>query len=53
MTRKTLRHGLVAASALLAAGLGVSLAPEAAFAQDAARVESTTRPNFGILLDPP
>jgi hypothetical protein len=53
MTRRTLRHGLVAASALLAAGLGVTLAPETAAAQDAARVESTTRPNFGILLDPP
>jgi hypothetical protein len=52
MTRKPLRP-LVALSALLAAGLGLSLVPETAAAQDAARVESTTRPNFGVLLDPP
>ncbi len=42
----------VAASALVAlAGLAVAT-PEAA-AQTAARVESQTRPNFGLLLDPP
>jgi hypothetical protein len=53
MTRTAFRRTLVAASALIAAGLGVASAPETAAAQDAARVESTTRPNFGILLDPP
>ena len=53
MTRTAFRRTAVAVSALIAAGLGLSLAPETAVAQDAARVESTTRPNFGILLDPP
>jgi hypothetical protein len=52
--RIPLRRPLVALAALAAAALGVALIPSGpAQAQDAARVESTTRPNFGILLDPP
>lgn len=52
--RIPLRRPLVALAALAAAALGVALIPSGpARAQDAARVESTTRPNFGILLDPP
>ena len=52
--RNPLRRPLVALAALAAAALGVALIPSGpAQAQDAARVESTTRPNFGILLDPP
>ena len=55
MTRRiSLRRSLLAAAAVVAGGLGLSLLPaDRAEAQDAARVESTTRPNFGILLDPP
>jgi hypothetical protein len=42
----------VAASALLAVA-GLAVATPEAQAQTAARVESQTRPNFGLLLDPP
>lgn len=41
----------VSLGALLAADL--TIAPSRAEAQTAARVESRTRPNFGLLLDPP
>jgi hypothetical protein len=52
MKMLTLAHPpQVLAALAVAAGLGVA-APEAQ-AQTAARVESQTRPNFGLLLDPP
>jgi hypothetical protein len=37
----------------LAVAAGLTVAPPEASAQTAARVESQTRPNFGLLLDPP
>ena len=42
----------LAVAALAVAGLTLTSAPQAQ-AQTAAQVESQTRPNFGILLDPP
>ena len=33
--------------------LGLTALPEPAQAQVAAKVEAQTRPNFGVLLDPP
>jgi hypothetical protein len=42
----------VAALVVAASGLALSL-PDTAQAQSAARVESQTRPNFGVLIDPP
>lgn len=45
---------LVGVAAIVAgAALSLTLAPDTAQAQTAARVESQTRPNFGVLLDPP
>ena len=46
------RFAGLASAAVALAGLTV-LAPSDANAQAAARVESQTRPNFGVLLDPP
>ena len=51
--RSLIRNGLAAFAAVVTAVAGLTLAPEAAQAQTAARVESQTRPNFGVLLDPP
>lgn len=42
----------IAAAAVALTGM-IALAPSDAQAQSAARVESQTRPNFGVLLDPP
>ncbi|RZJ20595.1 MAG: hypothetical protein EON85_15830 [Brevundimonas sp.] len=45
---------LVGVAAIVAgAALSLTLAPDTVQAQTAARVESQTRPNFGVLLDPP
>jgi transposase InsO family protein len=48
-------RGTVAGIAVIAGAIaGVSLSQgSAAHAQVAAKVESQTRPNFGLLLDPP
>lgn len=47
-------NSLIGVAAVAAAALGLSLIqPAEANAQSAARVESQTRPNFGVLLDPP
>jgi len=47
-----LRSLIAPALGLAVATTAMSLAPQAN-AQEAARVESETRPNFGVLLDPP
>lgn len=47
-----LRSLIAPALGLAVAATAMSLAPQAE-AQEAARVESETRPNFGVLLDPP
>ena len=49
------RSRVLTVAASVAALLAVDLiaAPPKAEAQTAARVESRTRPNFGLLLDPP
>lgn len=44
---------LTVALSALALAAGLAVAPPEAPAQTAARVESQTRPNFGLLLDPP
>ena len=49
-----IRSTVAGIGVIAAAVAGVSLAQgPAAHAQVAAKVESQTRPNFGILLDPP
>lgn len=51
-TRKSL--GLIGGIAVIAAAVGAfALTDSPASAQSAAKVESQTRPNFGVLLDPP
>lgn len=54
MTDRPVRSLITGLAVIAAAALGVVLTPtSAAQAQVAARVESQTRPNFGILLTPP
>lgn len=49
-----LKQTLALAAAAMVAATGLVLStPERASAQDAARIEAQTRPNFGVLLDPP
>lgn len=51
-TRKS--FGLIGGIAVIAAAVGAfALTDSPASAQSAAKVESQTRPNFGVLLDPP
>ncbi|MBA4806651.1 hypothetical protein [Brevundimonas sp.] len=50
--RSLAKVSLLAAPMLLAA-FALTAAPETAQAQVAAKVEAQTRPNFGVLLDPP
>ncbi|MBX9615346.1 MAG: hypothetical protein K2X25_07090 [Caulobacteraceae bacterium] len=52
MKTLTLAPSALALTALAVAS-GLALTAPAASAQTAARVESQTRPNFGVLLDPP
>lgn len=50
----SLRHSLIGSAVLaLVAAAGVATQAPEAQAQVAAKVESQTRPNFGVLLDPP
>lgn len=51
MTRNA--FGLLGGVAAVVAGAALTMIAEPAQAQTAARVESQTRPNFGVLLDPP